>query len=506
MAWRHCAARRRCGPDNIETRLNLAAALGDAGEQDAAIEVLRACVAAFPADRRPADELGRSLLRLDRGDEAVDALEEAKQRAPNDAGILVRLGIARSGLFEFAAAEAAFEAAIALDARRADAHVQLALLFEHGNRAADLSRVIALGAQRGIDRDNLQFMRVLEARRDGRLEHAVELIRALPEDVEPVRSAELLGRLLDRLGDADGAFAAFERMNALARHDPSDPPAKARQYRAVLETRIRVTTPQWHARWRSATIVERDPAPVFLVGFPRSGTTLLDTMLLGHPNVRVLEEMPTLRGFDEAVGGFERISGLDASAIDALRERYFERLDRFADAAAGMTVIDKFPLYMNRLPLLHRLFPRARFILSLRHPCDVVLSCFITNFRLNHGMSNFLDLADAARLYDMSFRYLEQCRAILPMEVCVVRYEALVADREAALRPLFSFLGLDWNAAALDHGRTAMDRGHIRTASYSQVTEPIYDRAAGRWRRYARHLEPVLPVLAPWVERLGYTL
>ena len=135
-----------------------------------------------------------------------------------------------------------------------------------------------------------------------------------------------------------------------------------------------------------------------------------------------------------------------------------------------------------------------------------MLSCFITNFRLNPAMANFLDLGDAARLYGLVMTHWEKCRSVLPLNLHVVRYEDLVADPEAAVRPFLAFLGLPWDEAMLDHQQTARGRGYVASASYSQVTEPIYARASGRWRRYRDEMVDVLPSLAPWAEKLGYEM
>jgi len=121
-------------------------------------------------------------------------------------------------------------------------------------------------------------------------------------------------------------------------------------------------------------------------------------------------------------------------------------------------------------------------------------------------MSSFLSLENVARIYDLSFGFWEQARAIVPIRSHSVMYERMVSDIAAELRPLFDYLGLDWRDEVLDHRRTAKARGVISTASYAQVTEPLYDRAAGRWTRYRHQLEPVLPVLQPWIERYGYAL
>ena len=136
--------------------------------------------------------------------------------------------------------------------------------------------------------------------------------------------------------------------------------------------------------------------------------------------------------------------------------------------------------------------------------CDVVLSCFVTNFKPNDGMANFMRLETAAELYDLSFSYFERARDVLNLPVHTIVYEKLVADRDRELQPLFDFLGLHWDERVLDHEATARSRGHIKTASYAQVVEPIYQRSAGRWEHYRKHLAPVLPILEPWARKFGY--
>jgi hypothetical protein len=161
---------------------------------------------------------------------------------------------------------------------------------------------------------------------------------------------------------------------------------------------------------------------------------------------------------------------------------------------------------MIRAPLIQRIFPDAKVILTLRHPCDVVLSCFMQNFKVTEAMASFLDLTNASLTYDRIFGYWAKCTELLPLQVHEVRYEAMVADLEAEVRPLLQFLGLSWNNEILDHQRTAVERGYIRTPSYAQVTERLYERASGRWTRYRSQMEHVLPILAPWAERLGYDI
>jgi hypothetical protein len=242
------------------------------------------------------------------------------------------------------------------------------------------------------------------------------------------------------------------------------------------------------------------------VGFPRSGTTLLDTLLMGHPDIEVLEEEGTLAAASaELPSDLADLPTATAKQIGKARDRYFEVVRESVPLAPGKLLIDKNPLSMNALPVIRRLFPDAKIILALRHPCDVVLSCFVTNFRLNDGMSNFLQLDTAAELYDVSFRNFAKASGMLGLPVHRLVYEDLIEGPETALRDLVTFLDVPWREEMLDHEATAKARGRIKTASYAQVVEPIYRRSVGRWEHYCEHMAPVLPVLAPWVDEFGYS-
>jgi hypothetical protein len=268
---------------------------------------------------------------------------------------------------------------------------------------------------------------------------------------------------------------------------------------------VALLTREWVGSWTPLALEGEPPAPIFLVGFPRSGTTLLDTLLMNMPSLHVLEEMPVLGQVDRALGDEARLATLGGEEANRLRALYFESLEALAPPPRpGLTIVDKHPLRMARLPVAARLFPDAKVIFVERHPCDVVLSCFMANFQLNHAMRSFTSLDEAARTYDLVSEAWTRAEALLPLRVHRIRYERMVADLESEMRPLLDFLELPWSDSVLDNVGAAAERGHVRTASYAQVTEPIYTRAAGRWQRYRRQLEPVLPLLAPWAERMGY--
>ena len=182
-----------------------------------------------------------------------------------------------------------------------------------------------------------------------------------------------------------------------------------------------------------------------------------------------------------------------------VRASYWRRVD----ALDGATVVDKFPLNVVVLPLIKRVFPKAKIIFALRDPRDVVLSCFQQRFTINAAMAQLLELERAGAYYDQVMSLFELCRARLGLDVHQVRYEDVVADLESVARELCAFLGVGFEPEMLEYRATALKR-NIATPSARQVIEPLYNRSIERWRRYAEELKPVLPVLAPWAARYGY--
>lgn len=485
-------------------RLNYATALEYAGRPEEAEREYRAIAAELPDDPNAMRELFAMLKDQNRDEEAQEAIEEAVRRAPNDA----ELALARAGHLlgqrRHAPAEEAYRRVLAIDPSSGPAWLGIATVMDQVNRLDELAALVGQAERAKIEAASLNFIKAFDHRRAKRYAEGLEALSHVPDELETARRQQLLGQLLDGAGDHDAAFAAFERMNAIIREDRSDPAARALGYRDLVRAGRDTVTPEWAGSWREAKVDDR-PSPAFLVGFPRSGTTLLDTILMAHSTTEVLEEEPALVHAAQALGGLETLPTASADDVKKARDAYFETAGRLTPLAPGKLLVDKNPLSMNYVPIIRRLFPDARIILALRHPCDVVLSCYITNFQPNNAMANFLWLDTSAELYDLCFSYFEQASALLKPAVHRVVYENVVADRDKELRPLLDFLGLEWDDQILDHQSTALKRGHIKTASYAQVVEPIYSRSAGRWQNYRKYLDPIMPVLEPWVAKFGYT-
>jgi tetratricopeptide (TPR) repeat protein len=490
--------------DSPPVRLNLANALVGAGKTEEAEAELKAMARDFPDDWHPLRELHVLLRSQAREEEALEAIEEASRRSPDDLELLLAVASQRLVLLDNPAAEASYGEVVARVPSHPGGNLGLAVVYELSNRTEDLARLVGEAEARGADADVVNFIRAFDHRRAKRFDEGLAAMAGVSSEIETARQAQLLGQLNDGAGNYDEAWRAFSRMNEIQRADPSRPEERAAAYRQSLRRNFEATTPEWAQSWVDVQVDDGRASPVFLVGFPRSGTTLLDTMLMGHSQVEVLEEEPTFNGAAQLLADFPNMPTASPDVVMAARNAYFDAVAKRTPMAPGKLIVDKNPLLMGAVPLIRRIFPDAKIILAVRHPCDVALSCFMTNFKLNDGMSSFLRLDTTAELYDLSFSNFERARTRLPVTVHTILYERVVANRETELKALFDFLGLGWDPKVLDHQKTAVERGRIKTASYSQVAEPIYTRSSGRWQHYREHLEPILPILKPWIETFGY--
>jgi tetratricopeptide (TPR) repeat protein len=479
------------------------------------------CLLAEDQPRRAIDALGRSLALRDRlqtrlkwaeahfasgsAEQALNELRELAERQSSNSSLWVAIGHLEDLLSRPEQSLEALETAVDRDPANADAWSALAEALE---RANDLERLEEVLTKIGSLTGPVEKLPLLQARlayRRGEHEQALELARSATPSTDAGTRAQLIGQSLDKLGNPASAFEAFTEMNREDARTGGAVSEKARQSRANLDEQRSLLTADWVAGWTEAPPPSmREPA--FIVGFPRSGTTLLDTLLMSHPGTAIAEEKPMLAEVGKKVGDFARLAPMDGGKVDALRDLYFRVADELVPDAGMRLLIDKNPLAMGAMPIVHRLFPTASVIFMERHPCDVVLSCFMTRFQPTDVGTNFVDLEDTALLYDEMMQLWTRSVKVLPLRVHAVRYERLVDDLEAELRPVAQFLGLDWLPELLDHRETARKRAFIGTPSYAQVTEPVNRKAVGRWTHYRQQLQPVLPILEPWALRLGYEL
>ncbi|HEX3398718.1 MAG TPA: sulfotransferase [Acetobacteraceae bacterium] len=361
----------------------------------------------------------------------------------------------------------------------------------------------------------LRLTRAVLLGRMRRYGEALQLIDAAADDEGRLGPNELLekGRLLDQVGRYDDAWTAFAEGKRLARELSGQAYVDAEARQQIDRLRGFFTSGRLRLMPR-ANVRSDVPQPIFILGFPRSGTTLVEQTLSAHPRIAAGDELPLIHeitaimprmlasplGYPEALA--ELWMGDQREGLDNLRDYYLQKVRQMGvlrDGAARFT--DKMPLNEAHLGLIALLFPEAPLIHVLRHPLDIMVSAFSNQF--THGFFCAYDLETAARHYVRVMDLVQHYRGEMTLRYLPVRYEDIVADQEASVRAMLSFIGEDFDRACLTFHR---NRRYARTASYAQVTEPLYQRSVHRYRHYRRHLEPVLPILRPVIERLGYTV
>ncbi len=471
-----------------------------------------------PAFAEPRFNLGIVFENLQRLKDAAEQYERAAALDPGYAKALTALAKIRWELGEHEPVAAHYRRALAVDPGYLPAHRGLMQFLQQSNRIGELRKAAANARSAlGAGHPLIPFQEGLLAAADGDHPTAKALLESCEFETadasgmheERMRLTHLTG-ICDRLDDCRGAMRYAAGANRLSSELSARKGVEKARFLEFVENRKRYFQRDNIRQWRPDTKRAKTSRPVFVIGFPRSGTTLLDTMLRGHPHIEVAEEsdaVPTLvnRLSGVADANLGSLATLSRKDIESARAEYYERLARHVrPTRENATIVDRFALNTVYAGEIHRVFPDARFILMLRHPADCVLSCYLRTFTETSANASFHTLEEAAFLYDRVFDLWVRYTEVLELDAIEVRYENLVGNVEATCRPVLEFLGLPWHPGILDHERTARNRPYIRTASYDQVIEPIHSRASGRWRRYREYLDPVLPTLEPWIDRFGY--
>ncbi len=264
-----------------------------------------------------------------------------------------------------------------------------------------------------------------------------------------------------------------------------------------------------HDRWAPLSAPRASESPVFVVGFPRSGTTLLEQMIDAHPDFRSMDERAFVYELTERMQLAGQhypadLAQLTQQNVDQLRSIYANRVSNVVPDLGHRRLVDKNPLNMLCLPMIARLFPEARIIMCLRHPCDVLLSCYMQPFRSPAFMVLCSSLERLAHGYVQAFEHWYRHVEVFAPRVLEWRYESVVNRFEEHVVRLGHFLGIDDAAPMARFADHARGKGYISTPSYAQVTQGIHAKAVNRWHAYREMFEPVLPILRPMMERLGY--
>ena len=508
----------RLDPANAAPRLNLGLLLLRKREYLAAREALLDAVERAPEEPVIRIHAATACCRSQDFDRAERLLKPWKEWPPlNDPELQLELANNLLLLSDGPAAERLLEDLVRIAPSHFEARIRLAGVYERMNKLdaveAVLDRIVADGlATTDEARISVEQLRGgLAARRGQHAEAKTRMEGAGPRHPEDASHYFELAKVYDTLGETDSAMRALATAHAIKVEDLRRvAPERVADGEVEGPLALPDVTAEQYAAWPKFSAPDARHSPVFVVGFPRSGTTLLEQMLDAHPGLQSMDENPffnrladPLRRHDTRILG--DLGVLRQYDVDELRKQYLLQVSEKIQRRWDAQLVDKNPLNMPWLPFIHRLFPNAKYILAIRHPCDVLLSCYMQNFRSSILLAASENLDRLARTYVAIFESWLRHVDVFKPNVLESKYEDLVADTPGQTRRIADFLEIDDATPMLNFQQHARDKGYIGTPSYSQVIEPVNRKALGRWERYRSYFEPVLPVLKPMMERWGYS-
>jgi tetratricopeptide (TPR) repeat protein len=482
--------------DYSEAHNNLGVILAAQGSTAEAIKHYESALKADPAHASAHNNLGNALMALGRGEKAVAHYERALALDPAHANAHNNLGNVRRNQGNFKAALAHFQRALELDPNHAGVLTNLANIWkERGDFAAALDHYDRALLIRP-DYAEAHFHRAeIHSFHPG--DGALEALEALAAKQEAAGSSSpfvhfALAKALEDIGDYARAFAHLEKGNARRRRQVQyDEPLMLNIFERTCETFDRATLN------RLSGGGDASAAPIFVVGMPRSGSTLIEQILASHPQVEGLGEVPelsiavreVLTAGNRQVRYPECVPALEAGALRRLGSAYLERLPALP---AGKTrSVDKNLANFFRIGLIRLILPNARIIHAMRDPMDTCVSCYSHLF--NSGIYFSYDLGELGRYYRRYQELMDHWRAVLdPGAMLEVSYEELVDDVEGQSRRLMEYCGLAWDERCLEFHKTTRS---VKTASAVQVRKPLFRSSFQRWQKYEASLGPLFAEL-----------
>ena len=526
--------------------INLGATLNELGKKDEAEKLLNRAIEINPNSSMAFNNLGNTLVNQNKPNEAeasyrkaiklkpdfalafnnlgsllsnngdVNEAEKYTQKAidfnPNFELAYVNLGSIKLDLDKLEESEKLYLKAIEIKNEYQYAYCNLLRFYEKTNNLKKLKQVlISFEDRKYISNEILMFKaRLLYREKD--FKNAKNLINKIP--LRWVENTDQNTRILfwsfkafieEKVKNFDEAHECFKKSQLNLKYDKCDPNIfenYIKNYRKNLDNKEFLKRDDYK--------YDENIEPVFLIGFPRSGTTLLDTILRSHPHIDVLEEKPILQSIEKIIKtnykySLNEIHRLNQEDLKSLRDHYLKSLKNNSNKNKDAKIlIDKFPFQTVCLPLIKLLFPNAKIIFTHRNPYDTVLSCFQQAFEPNNAMSNFRSINSSARIYDLTMDMWVSYKNKLGLKHVMSKYETLIEDFDSHISNILDFLNLNWDENIKNYRDTALNRGKINTPSSSQVIQPLYKTSIEKWRNYEKFFEDSNVYLDKWVDYFNY--
>jgi len=403
-----------------------------------------------------------------------------------------------------------------LQPQNANCHANLGQAYELLHRLDDAQRCADEAFRLNRGHFGAQMLAGRLHKRNKRYEEAEAMFRAVlgsTADQSLIATAWAeMGHVLDKLDHYDEAYDAFTAGKAIRSGLIANLSVDKQEYQRRIAENIRCFTEERISHWPEISVTDNRPAPAFLVGFPRSGTTLSEQIINTHADIvttdeksllkKVIDDIPLLLHIDDPYP--DLVDQLDSCQINVLRESYWNNAAaEIEDLADNSFLLDKLPLNLVDLGFITRIFPDSKVLVAIRDPRATCLSCYMQDFNLNPAMLNFLSMDTTVSFYRDVMGLWLHYRNTLPVQWHQYRYEDLVDDFDGTTRAMFEFLGMDYPANTAEFHEVAKSH-FIITPSYQDVTTPIYSRSKERWKHYEKHLSPYTAELETFLEEFGY--
>ena len=499
-------------PNYSEAFYNLGNTLTVKGDFRKAINAFKKAIELKPDYFDALNNLGATYNLYKDYSNALKSISKALKIRPNIADAYNNLGTAELNLKNESEAIKSYNKAIKIDPKFVLAYSNLCGLYERSNQLKKLKETINKAENEGLSgNEEIKFRRGQLNSRNKDYKNSTLYLEEVDDtkisNKMKIDKYELLGKDYDKIKHYKKAFNCFKKSNSLVSLSVESQLYNPKNYQNQISQLIisysKVNNLEWENKIENKII-----SPVFLIGFPRSGTTLLDNILSSHPNICTLEEKPMIAMVKKSLNklaSYENLKKLNLHDLQNLQEIYLDELTKYLPNKLlhGKVFIDKLPLSIIDVSLILRIFPKAKFILAIRHPLDCILSCFMQTFNLNDAMANFLNLKNTAELYNKSMKLFDIYESIFKLDLHLIKYENLIFSLKDETTKLLKFLDLNWEKEIDNYRSNALDK-KINTPSYNQVTEKIYTRALGRWKNYKNEMHDIMPIMQFWIEKWGY--
>lgn len=476
-----------------------------------------------PQDAFILASLGQALCWLNRRREGLDYLLEAAKAVERqttktrDPKFAMDLSSQLLHWGEINVAERLARLAVSLAPDSLTALNNLVLCLTRVNRNAEALPLSQRVCQLLPDQPGCTILLAIIESQLGFTDAALErLTKVIERNVEPDQTARAwleLGIILDKLGRYDDAFTALTNAaninTALLKH----PDAVRENIFNTLRRNMQDFDNALLKRWLANDLINDGlPAPAFLMGFLRSGTTLTERVLEAHPSLMTTDESSIVFELTQKLETISGIADNHASALNSLgteqikqlRQFYWQRMrEEYGEQVMHKQLVDKNALNTIDLGVISVVFPEAKILFALRDPRDISISCFMQAFTLTPATVNLLSLKGIAKQYAAVMDFWLTLRSLIQPAYLELRYEDTVADFQATYRGVFDFLGVEWLPEVERFHERAKGR-YISTPSFAAVSQPIYSKAVARWKHYEKQLTPIMPLLERFIVAFGY--